>query len=151
MCRSRAGLSVDLDLVASGGSYARGNENNLHEPDGTYYLGEGNVDGYAIVNLGARYALTRAAAADRAGQQSVRSPVRDRRAAGPAGFTESGTFVAPPLPAINGEFPVPQTTFLAAGAPSPRMDRRARALLKVGVSLTSREREVMVRREDATA
>ena len=59
MCRSRAGFSVDLDLVASGGSYARGNENNLHEPDGTYYLGDGTVDGYAIVNLGARFALTR--------------------------------------------------------------------------------------------
>ena len=76
-------LSVDLDLVASGGSYARGNENNLHEPDGTYYLGEGAVDGYAIVNLGARYRADPAAAADRAGQQPVRSRVRDRRAAGP--------------------------------------------------------------------
>lgn len=36
---------------------------------------------------------------------------------GPAGFTENGTFLARPLPAVNGEFPVRQTTFLAAGAP----------------------------------
>jgi hypothetical protein len=43
-------LSVDLDLVARGSSYARGNENNRHEPDGTSYLGEGAVDGYGIVN-----------------------------------------------------------------------------------------------------
>jgi hypothetical protein len=36
---------------------------------------------------------------------------------GPAGFTASGTFVARSLPAIKRQFPVPQTTFLAAGAP----------------------------------
>ena len=52
-------FSLDINLLASGGSYARGNENNRHEPDGTYYLGEGAVDGYAIVNLGARYDVTR--------------------------------------------------------------------------------------------
>jgi outer membrane receptor protein involved in Fe transport len=110
-------LSVDLDLVASGGSFARGNENNRHEPDGTYYLGEGAVDGYAIVNLGARFALTRHV--QLIGQVNN---LLDRKYAtgaqlGPAGFTAAGTFVARSLPAINGEFPVPQTTFLAAGAP----------------------------------
>ena len=36
---------------------------------------------------------------------------------GPAGLTETGTFIARPLPAINGEFPVRHTTFLAVGAP----------------------------------
>ena len=36
---------------------------------------------------------------------------------GPAAFTSAGIFAARPLPAINGEFPVPQTTFLAPGAP----------------------------------
>ncbi len=110
-------LGVDIDLVASGSSYARGNENNRHEADDTYYLGEGSVDGYAIVNLGARYALTR-----RVQLIGQVNNLFDRQYAtgaqlGPAGFTESGTFVARPLPAINGEFPVRQTTFLAAGAP----------------------------------
>ena len=36
-------LGVDVDLVAVGGSYARGNENNRHEPDGTFYFGDGAV------------------------------------------------------------------------------------------------------------
>ena len=34
-------LSLDADLLAVSGSYARGNENHRHEPDGTYYLGRG--------------------------------------------------------------------------------------------------------------
>jgi outer membrane receptor protein involved in Fe transport len=110
-------FNVDVDLVASGGSYARGNENNLHEPDGTYYLGEGVVDGYAVVNLGARYALT--SHIQLIGQVNNLFDTRYATGAqlGPSGFTESGNFVARSLPAINGEFPVPQTTFLAAGAP----------------------------------
>ena len=52
-------LSLDLDLLAVSGSYARGNENNQHEPDGTYYLGPGSIPGYAVVNLGARYRVDR--------------------------------------------------------------------------------------------
>ena len=110
-------LGVDLDLVASAGSYARGNENNLHQADGTYYLGEGTVDAYAIVTLGVRFALTP--------QLQLIGQINnlfDRQYAtgaqlGPSGFTASGTFVAQSLPAIDGQFPVPQTTFLAAGAP----------------------------------
>ena len=120
-------FSVDADLIASGGSFARGNENNRHEPDGTYYLGGGTVDGYAIVNLGAHYALNRKL-------QLVGhvTNLLDRRYAtgaqlGPAGFTAEGTFVARPLPAINGEFPLRHTTFIAAGAP-----RRAWVGMRVG-------------------
>ena len=52
-------LSVDLDLIAASGVYARGNENNLSQPDGTYYLGPGTTPAYGIVNLGAHYQLTR--------------------------------------------------------------------------------------------
>ena len=36
---------------------------------------------------------------------------------GPGGFIASGTFVARSLPATKRQFPVPQTTFLAAGTP----------------------------------
>ena len=38
-------FSVDLDLVAASGSFARGNENNQHQSDGVYYLGPGNAPG----------------------------------------------------------------------------------------------------------
>ena len=50
-------LSVDLDFVAVGRSFARGNENNLDQPDGVYYLGPGFSPGYGVVNLGAHYQL----------------------------------------------------------------------------------------------
>jgi outer membrane receptor protein involved in Fe transport len=111
-------LGLDLEIVSTGSSFARGNENNQHEPDGTYYLGEGTAAGYAVVNLGGRYVVT--------GWLQVIAQVNnlfDVRYAtgaqlGAAAFTESGTFLARPLPAINGEFPVTHTTFLAAGAPA---------------------------------
>jgi len=110
-------LSVDVNLIGAGSSYARGNENNDHEPDGTYYLGEGTVDGYAIVSLGGRYALT-----DKVQIVGQVNNLFDKVYAtgaqlGPAAFTAAGTFIARPLPAIDGEFPVRHTTFLAAGAP----------------------------------
>ena len=36
---------------------------------------------------------------------------------GPTGFTSDGAFVARPLPAIAGEFPLQHATFYAPGAP----------------------------------
>ncbi len=53
-------LSVDLDFIAVGRSYARGNENNLDKPDGVYYLGPGYSPGYGVVNLGAHYQVRNA-------------------------------------------------------------------------------------------
>ncbi len=36
---------------------------------------------------------------------------------GPTGFTDTGAFIARPFPAVDGEFPVQQSTFFAPGAP----------------------------------
>jgi len=110
-------LSLDVNVVSAGRSFARGNENNQHEPDGTYYLGEGKADGYAVVHLGGRYSVT-----SRVQIVAQVNNLFDTRYAtgaqlGPAGFTEAGTFIARPLPAIDGKFPIRHTTFLAAGAP----------------------------------
>ena len=70
--------------------------------------GEGAVDGYAIVNLGARYRADATAAADRAGEQPVRSPVRHRRAARARRLHRSpATFVARSLPADQRRVPRP--------------------------------------------
>jgi outer membrane receptor protein involved in Fe transport len=110
-------LSLDLDLVGVSSSYARGNENNLHQPDGTYYLGPGSSPGYAVLNLDAHYKVNRWL------QLVARiNNLFDRRyytaaQLGPAGFTATGTFVARPFPAIGAEFPLAQTTFYAPGAP----------------------------------
>jgi outer membrane receptor protein involved in Fe transport len=110
-------LAVDIDMAGVSSSFARGNENNEHQPDGTYYLGPGTSPGYAVVNLGTRYTVTR--------WLQVLGQVNnlfDRRyytgaQLGPLGFTDSGAFVARPLPAIGGAFPVRHSTFFAPGAP----------------------------------
>jgi outer membrane receptor protein involved in Fe transport len=110
-------LAVNLNLVATGGSIARGNENNEHQPDDVYYLRDGSIGGYAVVNLGARFAVT--SHVEIIGQVNNLFDRRYSTAAqlGPAGFTAAGTFVARPFPAVGGEFPLAHTTFVAAGAP----------------------------------
>ncbi len=113
----REDLSVDVDLVAVSSSFARGNENNRHEADGTYYLGSGSTPGYAVVNLGAAYRL-------KPWMQIVAQITNlfDRRyytagQLGPLGFTTSGAFIARPFSAVNGQFPLRHATFYAPGAP----------------------------------
>jgi outer membrane receptor protein involved in Fe transport len=110
-------LSVDLDFVAVGRSFARGNENNLDQPDGVYYLGPGFSPGYGVVNLGAHYQL----------QKKVQLFVQidnllDHRyytaaQLGPSPFDNAGNFVARPFAAVDGNFPIRTSTFFAPGAP----------------------------------
>ena len=115
--QATSALSLQLDLIATSGSYARGNENNQHEPDGTYYFGPGQTDAYAVVNLGATYQLTHWF--QLLGQVNNLFDHQYQTAAqlGPAGFTEDGAFIARPYPPVNGAFPVGRATFLAPGAP----------------------------------
>ncbi|MDX2033583.1 MAG: TonB-dependent receptor [Blastocatellia bacterium] len=110
-------LSVNFSLQALSSAYARGNENNEHEPDGAYFLGEGMSPGYAVAQLGARYQLHRRM------ELFVRvNNLFNRRfftaaQLGPTGFTAEGNFIARPFAAVDGEFPVQHATFLAPGAP----------------------------------
>jgi outer membrane receptor protein involved in Fe transport len=111
-------LAVDVDLVAVSGAFARGNENNQHQPDGVYYLGPGTSDAYGVLNLGGRYQLH-----PRLQVIAQVNNLLDRRyntaaQLGPTGFTSAGTFIARPLPAIGGEFPLQHATFYAPGAPA---------------------------------
>jgi outer membrane receptor protein involved in Fe transport len=110
-------FALNVDIVGFASSLARGNENNLHQPDGTYYLGEGTSPGYGVVNLGGRYTVTRWLQIF--GQINNLFDQRYYSAAqlGPLGFTENETFIARPLPPIGGEFPVMHSTFYAPGAP----------------------------------
>ncbi|HEX7140269.1 MAG TPA: TonB-dependent receptor, partial [Vicinamibacterales bacterium] len=110
-------LSLDLDLVAVSGSYARGNENNLHAADGTYYLGAGTSPGYAVLNFGGRFAALRWL--EIVGQlNNVLDTHYDTAAQlGPSGFTAQGRFIARPLPPVNGNYPIQHTTFYTPGAP----------------------------------
>ncbi|MEM7543025.1 MAG: TonB-dependent receptor [Pseudomonadota bacterium] len=63
-------FQLGLQMVSQVGSFVRGNENNLHQPGGTdsdgrinssqrAFVGEGELDGFAIFNLDARFNLTR--------------------------------------------------------------------------------------------
>jgi outer membrane receptor protein involved in Fe transport len=51
--------STGLGMTAFGGMYARGNENNQHQPDGDEHLGSGRTSGYAVFNANARYASSK--------------------------------------------------------------------------------------------
>lgn len=109
--------TIGLGMTAVSGVLARGNENNAHAPDGTYYLGTGRTGGYAVFDFTSRY---------RASPQLTVfgriSNLFDRRYAtaaqlGPAAFGANGGIVARPFPAVGGEFPLVHSTFVAPGAP----------------------------------
>ncbi|MES1254537.1 MAG: TonB-dependent receptor [Acidobacteriota bacterium] len=109
--------SVGLNLVGVSSSYARGNENNQDQPDGTYYIGAGSAPGYAVANLGVRYQVARDV--HLVAQVNNVFDTRYYTAAqlGATGLTSTGAFIARPFPAVGGEFPVQHASFLAPGAP----------------------------------
>ena len=110
-------LTIDAGMVAVSSSFARGNENGLHQQDDKYFLGPGASPGYAVVNLGVRYRLMR-----RLLLLAQINNLADRHyftaaQLAASGFTTQETFIARPFPAVNGNFPVQHTTFYAPGAP----------------------------------
>lgn len=110
-------LSIDLGVIAASQSFARGNENNQHTPDGTYYLGPGEAPGYAVLNLGGTYRLRSWLRIVGQVNNLLDTTYYTSAQLGPAGFSEQRTFIARPFPAVNGEFPLAHTTFYAPGAP----------------------------------
>ena len=110
-------LSTDLDLLAVSSSYARGNENNQDQADGVYYLGPGKSGGYAVLNLGAHYQMNRRLQLFVQINNLLNRKYYTAAQLGGTGITPSGTLLARPLPAINGDFPILQATFFAPGAP----------------------------------
>jgi outer membrane receptor protein involved in Fe transport len=110
-------FSVDLGVVAISSSFARGNENNLHQPDGLFYLGSGRAPAYAVVNMGAHYDVTPRLQFFAQINNLFNREYFTAAQLGPTGFTDSGTFIARPFAAVDGEFPVQHATFYAPGAP----------------------------------
>jgi outer membrane receptor protein involved in Fe transport len=112
-------LSFDADLQYVSSSFARGNENNAHAPDGVYYLGPGSTPGYSVVNLGAHFRPTTHVLvfAELTNLLDRKYYTASQLAA--TGFTASGTFIARPFaaPLIDGERPLVYATFYAPGAP----------------------------------
>jgi outer membrane receptor protein involved in Fe transport len=110
-------LSLNIGLVAASGSYARGNENNAHQPDGIYYLGPGTSPAYGVVNLGARYQVRRWVQVFGQINNVFDHHYYTAAQLGPTGFTDQRTFIARPLPPVDGNFPIIHSTFYAPGAP----------------------------------
>ena len=109
-------FTLGVDFIAIGSSYARGNENNRHQPDGVFYLGPGKVGGYGVLDLSAEYRIE-----PRLTVFGQINNVFDREYAtaallGPTGFTSNGSFIARPLPPAAGGFPLQHATFHAPGA-----------------------------------
>ncbi|GAP33723.1 TonB-dependent receptor [Piscinibacter sakaiensis] len=109
--------ALDLDVIGMAGVYARGNENNQHQPDGTTYVGPGRTGGYGVLNLGTSFQPARGL------KLFARvNNVFDRKYAtaaqlGATGFDANGNFQARPFPQVNGEYPLQGSTFVAPGAP----------------------------------
>ena len=110
-------LSADLGLVAVSSSYARGNENNLHQPDGVYYLGPGQSPGYAVLNAGAHYQVRPRLQLFIEVNNLTGRRYYTAAQLGPTAFTATGTFVAQPFAPVDGAYPVEHATFYAPGAP----------------------------------
>ncbi len=115
--RATKKLTVDLGLNAIASSIARGNENNLHKPDGVYFLGPGRSPGYSVMNLGARYQLHPHVQLFVQVNNLLDHHYYTAAQLGSTGLTAQGTFIARPLPAVGGQFPVVNATFYAPGAP----------------------------------
>ena len=111
-------LSADLDLIAASGVFARGNENNASQPDGTYYLGPGTTPAYGILNIGAHYQLSKWWQVLAQINNVFDTHYYTASQLQGTGFTSTGNYIARPLPAIGGEFPVVQAAFYAPGAPT---------------------------------
>ena len=112
------GLSAGLNMIAIGSSFARGNENNLHRPDGVNYLGSGKSGGYALFNLSTQYRVDKQLKFFAQINNLLNRQYSNAAQLGPNGFTANGNFIARPFPATaGGDFPVQQSAFYAPGAP----------------------------------
>lgn len=110
---------LTLDMVAASGVYARGNENNLHQSDGVYFLGEGKTDGYALLNLGVEVRPAGSVTLFAVVQNLLNKEYNTAAQLGPTAFDANGAFVAEPFsgPIIAGERPLLSSSFYAPGAP----------------------------------
>lgn len=112
-------LSFNIDMVAVSGVFARGNENNQHLADGTYYLGPGKTDGYAMFNFGAEVRPVKTATVFIQIENLFDKHYATAAQLGATAFDATGSFVAQPFtgPVIDGARPLLSSTFFAPGAP----------------------------------
>ncbi|MEO6802186.1 MAG: TonB-dependent receptor, partial [Granulicella sp.] len=114
-------LTAELDVLAVGSSFARGNENNQHQPDGVYYLGSGKSAGYGIANFGARYQIIPRIQLFVQMNNLLDKHYSTAAQLGTTPFDNNDHFVARPFGTPNGtgdgRVPIRTSTFLAPGTP----------------------------------
>jgi outer membrane receptor protein involved in Fe transport len=112
-------VSLNVDLAYVAGSFARGNENNEHEPDGVYYIGPGKTPAYTVVNLGADFRPSERIKVFAQVDNVFDEKYYTASLLAATGFTDSGAFSSRPFaaPVIDGERPLLHATFYAPGAP----------------------------------
>jgi len=110
-------VQADVDYLAVGRSFARGNENNLDRPDGVYYLGQGYSPGYGVVNVGAHYQVRKRVQVFVEVENVLNHRYYTGGQLGSTPFDNAGNFVARPFAQVDGNFPIRTTTFFAPGAP----------------------------------
>ncbi len=114
-------LSISTDLQLIGSAYVRGNENNLHQPDGVYYLGSGKSPEYGVVNLGSRYRFNSRYELFAEVNNLLNRHFYTAGQLASTPYDNRGSFVARPYPAYGSggdtSYPVRNTTFLSPGAP----------------------------------
>ena len=110
--------SLGGDMTAIGGSLARGNENNQHRADGTYYLGAGRSGGYAVFNITADYRPTPKLKVFAQINNLLDRKYSSASQLGVAAFDANGNFQSRPFaPNAQGTRPLQQSTFYSPGAP----------------------------------
>jgi outer membrane receptor protein involved in Fe transport len=119
--RPSSKLTAELDILAAGSSYARGNENNLDEPDGTFYNGTGKSAGYGVANIGARYQVTHRIQIFAQLNNLLDKHYSTGAQLGTTPFDNNNLFVARPFGTPygtdDGMIPIRSSTFLAPGTP----------------------------------
>jgi outer membrane receptor protein involved in Fe transport len=114
-------LLVDLNVIASSGSFARGNEDNQHHPDEVYYLGAGSTSPYGVANLGAHYTFSSHLEALLQINNLFDAHYSTAAQLGTTPYDNNGHFIPRPFPPVQQDgdtsYPLRNSTFLAPGAP----------------------------------
>ena len=112
------GLSFSADFNLIGSSYVKGNENNLHQPNGLYYLGSGKSPGYGVVNLGMHYSLGPHYQLFAEVNNLLNRHYYTTGQLSDSPYDNNGNFIARPFtPYPSGDYALRNTTYLSPGAP----------------------------------
>ena len=113
--------TIVFNIVSTSGSFARGNENNQHQPDGIYYLGAGSTGAYAIANLGGRYQISSNLQLFVQMNNLFNTHYATAAQLGSTPYDANGVFTPRPFPSVqyggDTQYPLRNTTFLSPGAP----------------------------------